>query len=209
MMRHRQWIARLAVMTIVGVAWTAAGTALAASRVQGDAAAFEEIVAAFRKLNMLPGYRLKVAMPDGSSFEAEVAPPDSSHLTVQTGGGGVIDSYFVGNTSATKMSGPGVPGGGQCWRNSDSRPGPFFRDPTEWSGDIMTVSRRPDTDIDGTPVHDYVYTFTIGIAPRESRSSGEVFLETHSGLPRRVLVTSGGAFDYYDYGANITITLPC
>jgi len=49
-MRHRRWIARLALMAVMGVAGTAAGTAPAAPRVQGDAAAFEEIVAAFRKL---------------------------------------------------------------------------------------------------------------------------------------------------------------
>jgi hypothetical protein len=39
-----------------------------------------------------------------------------------------------------------------------------------------------------------------------------VFLETQSGLPRRVLITGGskaGTLDYYDYGANITITLRC
>jgi hypothetical protein len=82
-MRHRQWIARLAMMTIMGVAGTAAGTALAAPRVQGDAAAFEEIVAAFRKLYTLPGYRMKVALSDGSSFEAKFAPPNS-HWTVHT-----------------------------------------------------------------------------------------------------------------------------
>jgi hypothetical protein len=73
----------------------------------------------------------------------------------------------------------------------------------------LTVSRRPDAEIDGTPVHDYGY---IEIASGGSRNSGDVFLGTQSGLPRRVLITEGGragALDYYDYGANITITLPC
>ena len=73
----------------------------------------------------------------------------------------------------------------------------------------MTVSRRPDTEIDSTPVHDSAY---IETAPEGARSSGDVFLGTQSGLPRRVLITEGGkagTLDYYDYGANITITLPC
>jgi len=206
-MRHRQWIARLALMAVMGVAGTAAGTAPAAPRVQGDAAAFEEIVAAFRKLYALPGYRMKVALSDASSFEAEFAPPNS-HWTVHTIQGGVIDSYFVGNTSAAKMSGAGVPGGGQCRRSPGAKPGQCFRDPTEFSGE-MTVSRRPDTEIEGTAVHDYGY---IEVAPGGARSSGDVFLGTQSGLPRRVLITEGakaGALDYYDYGATITITLPC
>ena len=174
---------------------------------QGDTVAFEEIVATFRKLYALPGYRMKVAFSDGSSFEAEFAPPNS-HWTVHTTQGGVIDSYLVGNTSATKMSGAGAPAGGQCRRSPGSRPGQFFRDPTEFSGE-MTVSRRPDTEIDSTPVHDSAY---IETAPGGARSSGDVFLGTQSGLPRRVLITEGGkagTLDYYDYGANITITLPC
>jgi hypothetical protein len=38
-----------------------------------------------------------------------------------------------------------------------------------------------------------------------------VFLEAQSGLRRRVLITEGskaGTLDYYDYVANISITLP-
>ena len=154
----------------MGVAGTAAGTAPAAPRVQGDAAAFEEIVAAFRKLYALPGYRMKVALSDASSFEAEFAPPNS-HWTVHTTQGDAVDSYVVGNTSATKMSGAGAPGGGQCRRNPGSRPGQFFRDPTEFSGE-MTVSRRPDTEIDSTPVHDYAH---VEIAPGDRTVAGICF----------------------------------
>jgi hypothetical protein len=120
----------------------------------------------------------------------------------------VIDSYAVGNTSATKMSGAGAPGGGQCRRNPGPRPAQFFHDPTEFSGEV-TISRKPDTEIEGTAVHDYAY---IEVAPGGSRGSGDVFLGAQSGLPRRGLITEGskaGTLDYYDYGANITITLPC
>jgi hypothetical protein len=207
-MRRPRWIAHLAVVTAIGVAGSVAGAAVAAPTVKGDTAAYEEIIAAFRKLYALPGYRMKVALSDGSSYQDEFAPPNS-HWTVHTIQGGVLDSYVVGNTSATRMSGPGAPGGGQCRRIPGSRPARFFPDPTEFSGEL-TVNRRPDTEIEGTAVHDYAY---VQVAPRGSRSSGDVYLETQSGLPRRVLITGGGdktgTLDYYDYGATISITLPC
>ena len=191
-------------MGVVGIA----AAATAAPTVQGDAAAYEEIVAAFKKLHALPGYRMRVALPDGSSVQGEFAPPNS-HWTMHTNKGNVIDSYVVGNTSAMKMSGAGIPGGGQCRRNPGSRPAQFFHDPTEFNGQV-TVSRKPDTEIEGTPVHDYAY---VQVAPGGLRSSGDVYLETQSGLPRRVLIAGSGdkagTLDYYDYGAAISITLPC
>src|SRR5262252_3157256 len=111
---------------------------------------------------------MKAALPDGSSLQGEFAPPNS-HLTVHTNQG-VIESYVVGSTSAVKMSGAGIPGGGQCRRNPGSRPAQLVRDPTEFSGDL-TVSRKPDTEIDGTPVHDYAY---VQVASGGSRSDGDV-----------------------------------
>jgi hypothetical protein len=100
----------------------------------------------------------------------------------------VLDSYVVGNTSATKMTGAGAPGGGQCRRIPGTRPARFFPDPTEFKGEL-TVSRKPDTEIEGTPVHDYAY---VEVAPGGSRSDGDVYIETQSGLPRRVLIDGSG-----------------
>ena len=109
--------------------------------------------------------------PAGHDDHRDNDASPNSHWTVHTTQGGAIDSYFVGNTSATKMSGAGAPGGGQCRRNPGSRPGQFFRDPTEFSGE-MTVSRRPDTEIDSTPVHDYAH---VEIAPGDRTVAGICF----------------------------------
>ncbi len=60
---------------------------------------------------------------------------------------------------------------------------------------------KPDTVIDGTPVHAY----------DDSSGKATVYVGPQPGLPRRIVETdpeSGGSLDYYDYGVPIRITLP-
>ncbi len=87
---------------------------------------------------------------------------------------------------------------------------PFIKDLTDVQGEI-TVTRKPDTVIDGTPVRGY------GIDKIESgvHSTGAAYIGVQNGLPRRLVDTYPGdngpktaTLDYYDYGAKIAIALP-
>jgi len=64
------------------------------------------------------------------------------------------------------------------------------------------VARRPNTVIDGTPVHTYV----------DASNPGDIlYIGTQTGLPRRFIdgdKESGGTGDCYDYGSRVTVTLP-
>jgi hypothetical protein len=72
------------------------------------------------------------------------------------------------------------------------------------------VARSQDLVIDGMPTHGYAFTRTGTSKGRTVTVTYKLYVGVQTGLPRRLEV-SGGAretFDFYDYGAKITITLP-
>lgn len=203
----RGWFGRTMIMVGLGLAAAAGTASFAAPTVKGDAAAWNEVLAAFRKLYGLPGYRMKISVTDGTVGLAEFAPPNF-HWKVQPKMGPVAEFFSVGSQSAMRYAGPQMPGGGMC-RKGASMQKPF-KDPADFQGEI-TVTRQQDTAIDGTPVRAYAYeTIQSGI-----RSTGVIYVGTQNGLPRRGVDTYSGdngpmtaTLDYYDYGAKITIALP-
>ncbi len=75
----------------------------------------------------------------------------------------------------------------------------------------MTVTRAQDLVIDGMPTRGYDYTFTGQVQGRPFTGKQKLYVGVPTGLPRRALTENDGypsTFDYYDYGANITIAPP-
>jgi hypothetical protein len=198
---------RLVKVTVLGVVFALeiVPVAIAAPTVKGDTAAWNDVVAAYRRLYALPGYRMSITFPDGRVATAEFARPDA-HWSVPTPQG-PGDSYLVGGMYVVQR-------GGRCTRLQTGRPNMPNMDLTNFKGEV-TVGRKPDTTIDGLPVHDYAY---VQVSPGGSQSRGDVYLVAQTGLPRRVVNMAGkrtggsqqpNTIDYYDYGAKITIAPPC
>jgi hypothetical protein len=180
----------------IAVVCLLAAPVLADVTVHGDRSAFDEVIAAFTKLFSLPGFRAKYTRPQGQGGVFEYAAPNSWHIGAP---GGPFEIIHVGGQVATRTDIPGQPSG---WRCRASRAGdrPLF-DPTKATG-TYTVSRGPDTVIDGTPVH------TI-FSARAGRDKDTLYVGAQNGLPRRVVDAEGrNTIDYYDYGASVVITLP-
>jgi hypothetical protein len=190
--------------------------------VKGDRAAWSEIAAAYRKLNSLFGYRIKGDIsisggPGGGAVTGEFAPPNAYHLTQQSPRG-TSETFSVEGKIVSKANGTGVPGGARCVTLArDPNRSPFFKDPEDFDGEY-TITRQPDTTIDGTPVNAY------GIVIRGSRGGGQITgtisIGTETGLPRRNVFTVAGVSgqgggmtgtsttDFDDFGAKIAIVLP-
>jgi hypothetical protein len=203
----------LAVLTAWLVLIAAVGPVTPASAevtVKGDSAAWQEVIAAYRKLNTLPGYRMKTAMPGGQSMVLEVAQGGNAmHMTMQGSGGG-MEMVRIGDQVRFRMDAPGAPPG---WKCQGMPPMPRAGDPTSVQGTVE-VARGPDAAIDGQPMRVYLYTVDASagnVPPGMSSVKSTLYVSTESGLPRRVVVTTprgDQALDYYDYGAPIAITLP-
>ncbi|HKV45214.1 MAG TPA: hypothetical protein VJT32_11165 [bacterium] len=170
--------------------------ATTAPAVQGDPAAQAEVLAAFRKLNALPGYRMKVTTADEMALQGEIVPPDREHWTGQ---GAQLSGEWVrvGTAVRTRFVIGGTPGGWQCNISAPS----FLAEVDKHKNDV-TALRRPDAVIDGVPVR--VYTDGAG---------STLYIGTRTGLPRRLVSVNsqsgkGDTLDFFDYGAKLTITLP-
>jgi outer membrane lipoprotein-sorting protein len=137
----------------------------------------------------------------------EAVPPDSFHTTVQASSG-TIETVSVKGQTRYRMNMPGAPTGWQC------RGGPPVQAPRDPSKDIqgtVEISRGADTAIEGMPVHTYIYTITPSATGQGGTGKTTLYVGTQTGLPRRSVVSSPGGestLDFYDYGANIIITLP-
>ncbi|HLW60529.1 MAG TPA: hypothetical protein VKV57_11485 [bacterium] len=195
--------------------------ASAAVTVKGDRAAWAEIAAAYRKLNSLSGYRIKGDIsvsggPGGGTVSGEFAPPNAYHLTQQSPRG-TSETFSVGGKIVSRQAEPGCRGRSMRDSAQDPNGSPFFKDPEDFDGEY-TITRQPDTTIDGTPVHAY------GIVMRAPRGGGQITgtisIGTETGLPRRNVFTIAGVSgqgggttgtsttDFYDLGAKIAIVLP-
>jgi hypothetical protein len=172
---------------------------LADVTVIGDRSAYDEALAAFKKLFSLPGFRAKVTSPQGQGL-MEFAPPDSYHLTSHTQNSS-FEAIKVGGTVATKGIIPGAPAG---WRCSTAKPtDKLLIDLALQRGTgTFNVSRGPDTVIDGTPVH------TI-FSAKDGGEKDTIYVGAQSGLPKQVIAGGGRqTIDYYDYGAHVAIPPP-
>jgi hypothetical protein len=188
---RRAWLygsAAVAVVCLLAV------PVLADVTVIGDRSAFDEVLAAFKKLFLLPGFRAKSTSPKGG-LVLEFASPNNWHFTAQGGSYG-WETIHAGGQSATRMN---MPGTTPAWRCGAAKAGdrPLF-DPTRATG-TYNVSRGPDTVIDGTPVH------TIFSTNGDKKDT--IYVGSQNGLPKRV-INGEDTIDYYDYGAQVTITLP-
>ncbi len=208
MARHTlgRWIA--AALAALVVPFVAPGLVPAEVTVKGDQAAWAEIGAAYKKLNALSGYRMKISGGQGAQeIVVEVAPPGSTHAVIRMDSG-TMETVNVNGETRFRMNVQGAPGGWQCRTATPPMPAP--RDPTSVQG-AVEVSRGPDTTVEGTPVHTYIYTSVTNAQGQDVTTKTTLYVGTQTGLPRRVVTgTAGGAstIDYYDYGAKIAITLP-
>jgi hypothetical protein len=191
---------RLAKLTwLVVCAAVAAGIAPAAfgpwALAAGDQAAKSEAIAAFQKLNALPSYRIRWTAPGGTGV-AEIVQPDRRHFSGKSAQGS-LEIFQIGTETRLHYDFPGAPSG---WRCTKSRGTTTYFDIDKMQKDTTTeVVRKPDTVIDGTPVHAYA----------DAKTNDELYVGAQTGLPRRVVDGEKNATaDFYDYGAPITITPP-
>lgn len=189
-------------------------TALANATVQGDAAAWAEIINTYAKLNALPGYRVKITSP-GEQLSAvrEVVPGKASHVVITEGSAnsGVtvthgIEIVTVGNEERHRLVVRGQAGKWLC--GGSASPGDL--EPADVRGTVRPA-RGPDTTIDGARVYTYAYAYDVMVEGRSITRSRMIYVGTKTGLPRRSveqLVPGPYILDYYDYGAKVEITLP-
>ncbi len=208
-MKIRTWLFRiLAIAMALGIA-TAPALAMT---VKGDRAAWGEMAAAYKKLNSLSGYRMKMTTPNGMQMTIDMVPLDTMHMISQMPGGrGSMEIVRIGSRTATRMDIPGMSSKWQCGRMAVAPSLP--PDPTDLQGTV-DISRGPDTQIAGTPVHTYTYTVThtvMGPAPQRLVKT-TLSVNAQTGFPVRSVTGVGGkstmTTDYSDYGAKFVITLP-
>jgi hypothetical protein len=204
--------AALIVAFVLALATGLTGPALADLTVKGDAAAWQEVLAANAKLNALPGYRMKVVMAAGQTMVIEFAPGSGAmHSTMQSQSGG-MEMVVVGSEGRFRINASGAPAGWRCQAvPANMRPG----DPASMQSLLqgtVDIARAPEASIDGKPMRVYVYTVQGGAAGQSVTLKTTLYVGSENGLPRRAAVIGPGAeqttMDYYDYGAPIQITLP-
>jgi hypothetical protein len=184
----------------VAVVCLLATPVLADVTVTGDRSAYDEVVAAFKRLFSLPGFRAKMTSPQGQGQGVfEYAAPNSWHFGAQgvAQGGPYYEIIHVGGQVATRGN---IPGNTSGWRCRAAKPTdrPLF-DPNRAEG-TYNASRGPNTVIDGTPMHTLFFT--------EPDKKSTIYVGSQTGLPKRVITDRGDTIDYYDYGAHVAITLP-
>ncbi len=207
-MMHRRPNRAAALVAAVSAVVVCAGAAQADLTVTGDPAAWGEVTAAYKKLASLPGFRMKIYWGAGApTTVVEVVPPDSFHSTVQSDSGG-METVSVKGQSRFRITMPGAPAGWQC---QGVPPIQLPRDPTRDVQGTVEVSRGPDTAVEGTPVHTYIYTIAVSTMGQGGTGKSTLYVGAQTGLPRRAVTSAAGGevtADYYDYGAKIDITLP-
>jgi outer membrane lipoprotein-sorting protein len=183
-----------------------AGAASADLTVKGDEAAWQELRAAYAKLNALSGYRMKSSMPGGGSMLVEVTSGGTAMHMVVHSASGDVESYMMGGQMRMKMNVPGSPQTWQC-QNAPTSMAPQI-DLAKLEGTV-DVARGQDTAIDGAPMHVYTYALSAPVVGGAAKTT--LFVDTVTGLPRRMIIATPAGeqtMDYYDYDARIKFTLP-
>jgi hypothetical protein len=164
-----------------------------------------EVVAALKKQYAI-AFRGKNA-ETGKTMIIEFAPPDSQHRILR-GYPDIIapEGITVGNT-AWKRDHNGKWDCAHPVRLSPTDAVPLW----DRKGEV-TVTRVPDLVIGGMQTHGYAYTQTFEISGISLTTKERLYVGVQTGLPLRQITDTGqttSTFDYYDYGAKITITPPC
>lgn len=190
----RVWVT-LCAATAVGFALAPAGPPAFAA---GDPAAKAEAIAAFQRLFALPTFRVKWTNPEANGL-LEFVQPNQQHLTAKSDKGS-IEIFQIGTETRMHYDYPGAPSGWRCFNGQQGIPRWFNVD--KMREDTTTeVVRRPDTVINGTPVHAYT----------DTKTRGELYVGIQNGLPRRFVgFEPKGNFtgDFYDFGVPIMLTPP-
>jgi len=178
--------------------------------VTGDQAAWKEVGGAYRKLQTLSGYRMRVATGQAPGKVFEVVPPASVRMIIPAGNGS-METITVHGQSRFRVNAPGGPGPWQCQGSPSIE---FPGNPTEAIQGPVDVSRGADTVIAGTAVRTYTYRYAATTQGQTVKGeTTTLYVGTPTGLPRRAVTSGGGedvTIDYYDYGAKIDIRLlPC
>ncbi|HLW48812.1 MAG TPA: hypothetical protein VKW09_13720 [bacterium] len=182
----------LCVFAMAGAAAVGVGSQAVAA---GDPAAKAEAIAAFQKLNTVPSYRIKWTSPEGVGV-AEIVQPDKRHFTGK-GDKGSVEIFQIGADRAIRYDVPGMPSGWRCGKSQTIST--YFDIDKMRSDTTVEAVRKPDTVIDGMPVHVYA----------NANSGEELYVGAQTGLPRRYYSSDKRVTaDFYDYGAPITITPP-
>jgi hypothetical protein len=211
----------LAIIGVVGVITFTAVGAYADVTVRGDVAAWRETHTAFKKLSALSAYRVKITSFLFSRVtDFEIVRPNSTHFVSRRTIDGRTDEVINVNGQIRRRT-TGDPGVAAEWRCLTSDP-PRLDDgfvPFEFvaPNGTVDVSRGPDTVIDGTPVRAFQYLF-VQSESESLRMRDTIYVDKANGLPRRMVNAShygnltqetvDRITDFYDYGANIVMTLP-
>ncbi len=171
--------------------------------VKGDAKAWAEISAALGKLTKLKSYRAKVvaAGPSGPMVtQMDFVNPGNFHSKT-TVGGSTVEVVQVGPAVRVRS-------GGGNWICSAQPQDPPNMDPEKMWGEV-TASRGAEATIAGVRTKSYTFAWKNEIMTTKTR----LFVAVADVLPRRaeVLNEDGSVVmttDYYDFDANIKITLP-
>ncbi len=170
-----------------------------APTVTGDPMALQEILAAFNRVNAVKTYRMKGTI-GGAPMVVEVVIPDRFHTKVEWPDGKVFETVRVGSEIRFRHD-------GQRWTCAPAPPLNFPNTDLASLSDKIIVAKGPVATIDGTATQSYTYTYA------GQGYTIKVYVAIAEGLPKRkeVLDPTGAVestFDYYDYGAPITIDLP-
>lgn len=197
-------------VAVVLVTTVTSGTPLrAAPLVVGDQAAWQEISAAFRKLEGM-SYRMKMIAP-GQTVIVERVPPNSTRMMTQIRDQvGEVESVTVGTETRARVNGPNTPGTWFCGEANPHLPPPI--DLRDFLGRVE-VFRDPDTVVEGTLVRSYEITSTFQGNGQTATTKTTFYIGVETGLPRRsvtpyALGPGDVVVDYYDYGTPIVISLP-
>jgi hypothetical protein len=194
------WIGRLCLAAAaVSLSIVMVQPAVGAPTVKGDAAAWAEIVAALKKQRTV-SYRAKstTGPTDNTPGISEFVPPNTKHTIVP----GLLESFSVGNKYWVR-------GIGDRWDCSLAVKGPLVGAPVWDQQGEVTAKRIPALVIGGMATRGYTYMFTGTVNGRTVTGNQRLYVAVQTGLPRRAVVEEKLTFDFYDYGAKITITPPC
>ncbi len=167
--------------------------------VTGDPKALQEILAAFNRMNAAKTYRMKGAI-GGAAMVVEAVMPNRYHAKVEWPDGKVFETVRVGSEVRFQND-------GQRWTCAPAFPLNFPNTDLASLSDKIIAAKGPVATIDGVATQSYTYTFA------DQGYTVKLYVTTAGGLPKRIeALDSTGAvestFDYYDYGAPITIELP-
>ncbi len=185
---------------VAGLATTGNAAAQSGLAVKGDPKAWKEIEAALTSFSKVKTYRAKQTVAQGVSMALEAVNPDRYH-TKMTMAGFAMETIQVGREVRTRQGkGP--------WMCTGLPADTPETNPTKMTGEV-TASRGPAERIDGVSTQSYTYSWKS----RKLTARFRIFIAGNNGLPKRMqMLNEQGAaqmtFDYFDYNAPVTITLP-